>query len=172
MSTLTANIEERVDHVTEERLREQIATENAVPESTAPLPSSTGARLFERVSKRFSQQHLVKLAVHRGDVTAAWRELPDRMHRVANQTKLVLELVDDFRSGTYRKVPWHTIAVGAGALLYAANPADVLPDALIGLGQLDDIAVLAIALRVMRKDLREYCEHKGYSVEDYFPAKA
>lgn len=170
-ATLTANLEERIDDNTLRRVQEQVAAHDAehLPESTAPLPKARLSRfLEERVAKRLGRRHLIKLASERGRVMEAWHELPERMHRVANQTKLMMELIDDYRSGTYRKLPWHSLAVGAAAILYVANPADVLPEALLGIGMLDDIAVAALAARVLRKDLKEYCSFKGYPTTDYF----
>jgi len=173
VTTLTAKIEERIDDTTRNRVREEIAhaPQASAPESTAPEPSGVFARFLENsVAKRLGHRELVKLAANRGRVAAAWRALPERMHLVANQTKLMMELVDDFRSGSYRKVPWRSLAVGVAAILYVANPADLLPDVLAGLGVLDDVAVVAFAARVMRSDLVEYCNFKGYSVDEYFPS--
>ncbi|HET6339981.1 MAG TPA: DUF1232 domain-containing protein [Polyangiales bacterium] len=170
MTTLTATLEERVGDTTIRHVREDIqhAGEGAA-ESTAPEPKTRLLRFLENaVAKRLGHRHLLKLAANRASVTAAWRELPDRMHLAANQTKLMMELVDDFRAGTYRKIPWHSLAIGVAAILYAANPADVLPDMVVGLGLLDDIVVAALAARVLRKDLMMYCEFKGYAVDDYF----
>lgn len=164
---LTASLEERLDDPTRRRVRESIAASE--PSSTSE-PHGRIAAFAERVlAKRFGHKLLVKLAVERGHVATTWRDIPNRMHLVANQTKLMLELVDDFRVGTYRKIPWRSLVVAAAAILYAVNPADVLPDVLAGLGILDDIAVAAIAARVLRKDLIEYCQFKGYAVEEYFP---
>ncbi|MET0390922.1 MAG: DUF1232 domain-containing protein [Polyangiales bacterium] len=174
MSTLTANLEERLDKSTIQHVQEEVANANGngkVPESTATLPQGRISRFLEEaVAKRWGHRNLVKLAAHRGQVASAWRDVPQRMHLVANQTKLMLELVDDFRSGTYRQVPWHSLAVCAAAVLYAANPADLIPDMLLWLGFLDDLAVAAIAAQVVQKDLRAYCEFKGYDVHEYFPA--
>ena len=176
MSTaLTANLEERMDTAKVKELRLEVADASSgeAPQSTAPAPKGKLARfLEERIAKRVGQRHLVRLAAEGGKVTEAWRELPDRMHLVANQTKLVMELIDDFRSGAYRKVPWHSLMIGAGAVLYAATPADVIPDFIVGIGLLDDIAVAALAVRFMRKDLKAYCEFKGYDIEDYFPGSS
>lgn len=171
-STLTANLEERIDETTKQRVIENVAVGNAndVPESTAPLPEKAIPRFIEqKIAKRLGHKHLVKLAMQRGRVTAAWRDLPDRMHMVANQTKLIMELIDDYRAGTFRQIPWHSLAIAAAAILYVANPADVLPEALLGIGLLDDILVAAFAARVLRRDLKSYCEFKGYSVSEYFP---
>jgi uncharacterized membrane protein YkvA (DUF1232 family) len=148
-----------------------VAPDQPHADSAAAAPRGALARFVEdTLAKRLGQRHLVKLALDGGSVTKAWRGLPDRMHLVANQTQLVMELIDDFRSGAYRKVPWLSLAVGAAAVLYAASPADVVPDVIVGLGMLDDIAVAALAVRFLRKDLKAYCEFKGYRVEDYFPS--
>jgi uncharacterized membrane protein YkvA (DUF1232 family) len=170
-ATLTANLAERIDDSTKQRVLESVGAvgPDGVPESTAPLPQGRFSRFLEEtVAKRLGHRHLLKLASQRGHVTKAWRNLPDRMHQVANQTKLIMELIDDYRSGTYRKLPWHSLAVGAAAILYVANPADVLPEALLGIGFLDDIAVVALAAKVLQRDLKAYCEFKGYDAEDYF----
>lgn len=45
-------------------------------------------------------------------------------------------------------VPARQKAIPLFALLYILSPIDLVPDALLGLGQLDDIAVLVIALRL------------------------
>jgi uncharacterized membrane protein YkvA (DUF1232 family) len=170
MTTLTATLEERVGDTTIRHVREDIQhAGEGTTESTAPEPTTRLLRFLENsVAKRLGHRHLLKLAANRAHVTAAWHELPDRMHLAANQTKLMMELVDDFRAGTYRKIPWRSLAIGVAAILYVANPADVLPDMVVGLGLLDDIAVAALAARVLRKDLMLYCEFKGYAVDDYF----
>ena len=137
-------------------------------ESTAPAPRTRLSRMFEALSKRIGYQHLMKLAAHRGDVSKAFGEVPARMHQVANQTRLILDFIEDFRTGEYRQVPWRTLVIATAAVLYTVSPADVIPDALIGIGALDDLAVIAVATRLIRKDLRAYCVYKGYPVEEYF----
>ncbi len=98
------------------------------------------------------------------------RRVPTRMRLSANQLELVIELIDDFRSGAYRDVSWGAIAIMTGALLYSVSPADILPDALMGLGQVDDAIVLSVAMRLVRGELRKYIDFKGYDFEKYFPS--
>jgi uncharacterized membrane protein YkvA (DUF1232 family) len=43
-----------------------------------------------------------------------------------------------------------------------------IPDVLPFLGVMDDLAVLAVATRLLRKDLEKYCKFKNYSVPAYF----
>jgi uncharacterized membrane protein YkvA (DUF1232 family) len=126
-------------------------------------------RTVERWSKRVTIRSIVRLVVHRKRVKATLQEIPGRMQRVTNQVRLVLELIDDFAEGTYREVPWHSMAIAAGAILYSVSPADIVPDALPLVGSLDDLLLIGIALRLIEKDLRAYAVSKGYDVNDYFP---
>ncbi len=169
----TASFEPRAEDTAPEEAAVARELEHLADAADVPLPKGRLARVLENtVAKRLGHRNLIKLALHRGDVKVALRELPQRMHQTAKQTQLIMELVDDFRSGAYRQIPWHSLAIGGAALLYAASPADVLPDALLGIGALDDIVVAAIAARVLRKDLKAYCEFKGYAVGEYFGLKS
>ncbi len=137
-------------------------------ESEVEPPRTRFARTLEKISRRLGHRQLVKLVARRGQVAQSLEAVPRRMHRVANQTQLVLELIDDFVEGRYRRVSWTSMAVLAGAVLYTVSPTDVVPDVLPFLGALDDLAVLAIAMRVVRKDLEAYARFKRYAIEDYF----
>ena len=126
---------------------------------------TTGA---EKLAKRLGENYVLRLVRSRGNVSTAFAELPRRMRLVGNQTALVLELIDDFHSGAYRKLSWLSIAVASAAVLYTVSPADVIPDAVPVIGQLDDLLAVAVAVRLLRGDLIKYCKHKGYDPEDYF----
>lgn len=47
------------------------------------------------------------------------------------------------------RVPWSAKAVAGGAMAYVASPIDVIPDFIPGVGQLDDIFLLARAMRYL-----------------------
>jgi uncharacterized membrane protein YkvA (DUF1232 family) len=125
-------------------------------------------RLLEALSEKLGNKYLGLLTIKRGRVSESLGGVPRKMHRVANETQLVLELIDDFVDGTYRQIPWHSMAVLAGAVLYSISPADVVPDTLPVVGVLDDLAVIAVAVRLVRRDLRAYCRFKGYPEDEYF----
>lgn len=125
--------------------------------------------LFERWSKRVTIRSIMKLVVHRKRVKATLQEIPVRMQLVTNQVRLVLELIDDFATGSYRGIPWHSMALAAGAVLYSVSPTDIVPDVLPLVGSLDDLFLMGLALRLIDKDLRAYAASKGYDVAEYFP---
>ena len=125
--------------------------------------------MFEGWSKRITISSIMKLVTHRKRVKSTLQEIPIRMQLVTNQVRLVLELIDDFAEGTYRDIPWHSMAVAAGAILYSVSPADIVPDILPIVGSLDDLFVLGLALKLVEKDLRAYALSKDYDVNDFFP---
>jgi uncharacterized membrane protein YkvA (DUF1232 family) len=83
--------------------------------------------------------------------------------RVWARIRLVVMLLEDYVRGRYRKVPWRSIALVAAAMAYVISPFDLLPDLLIPVGMTDDLLVLALAWRAVKRDLREYCAWKGLS---------
>jgi uncharacterized membrane protein YkvA (DUF1232 family) len=150
---------------------------NDAPSATAAAaPRSRLQKLFERawqrgaerVGERIGARQIPKLLDRRDRVKRELRAIPDRMQKVANQASLVLELIDDYRDGSYREIPWRSLAIASAALLYSVSPSDVVPDVLPVLGQLDDAIVIALAMRIIRSDLARYCRHKGYALEKYF----
>ncbi|MET0342640.1 MAG: DUF1232 domain-containing protein [Polyangiales bacterium] len=122
----------------------------------------------ERLAQRWALPKLDKLFTDRLAILSELRSIPDRMQKVTNQARLVIELADDFRTGRYRKISWLTIAIAVASLVYAVSPGDVVPDVIPAIGALDDMVVLTIAMKAIEKDLRAYVKFKGYAQEDYF----
>ena len=138
------------------------------PESTQPEAPSRTRRWLERQAERVGRSKLNLLGQKRKAVAAELRRIPDRMQKITNQARLVLELSDDFRSGTYRSISWVSIAIAAACLVYAVSPSDIVPDVIPALGALDDMVVLTLAMRFLERDLRAYCRFKGYPESQYF----
>lgn len=74
--------------------------------------------------------------------------------------RLLLSLVKDYVTGTYREVPYWVIGAAAFALVYVLSPVDLIMDFLPGIGYLDDAAVLAICLKLVETELARYKEWK------------
>ncbi|MCB9589427.1 MAG: DUF1232 domain-containing protein [Polyangiaceae bacterium] len=135
------------------------------PELTSSMPPHSA---FERYTKKLGKTYIDRLKHLSSKAIRSLDRIPKRMHIVANQTQLVLELIDDFATGNYRDVPWPVVALLTGAVLYSVSPADVVPDSIPIVGAMDDILVVAIATRVARESLKKYALSKGYKIEDYF----
>jgi len=76
--------------------------------------------------------------------------------RVVEDGKLLVALVKDYWRREYRQVPYWTLAAITFTLLYVANPFDLVPDALPGVGLVDDAAVLSVCLLMVEQDLYDY----------------
>lgn len=80
--------------------------------------------------------------------------------KFVDEFKLLMAVVKDYRRGKYRKIPFWTVAAIVGALLYVLNPVDLIPDFLPLVGQIDDAAVVAACLLMVRQDLHKYKKWK------------
>lgn len=142
--------------------------ENPEPESTAERPERKILGWLEDFSHKWGAARLKTLVKRKGRLSKTMGALPESMHRVANQSRLALELIDDFRDGTYRQISWRSVALLVGGLVYAVSPADAVSDVIPVVGQLDDLVLLAVVARLVQGDLRKYCQFKGYDESEYF----
>ena len=67
-------------------------------------------------------------------------------------------MIKDYWKGTYRDVSAKSIVIFVVALAYIISPIDLIPDYIIGLGQIDDAVILGFSLYFLEKDLRKYKE--------------
>lgn len=66
------------------------------------------------------------------------------------------QMLGDYWNGSYREIPFATIAAIVGALAYLICPIDVIPDFIPVIGLVDDAAVIAICLKLVRADIAAY----------------
>ena len=78
------------------------------------------------------------------------------LEKFAENIKLFFSLIRDYANGTYRELPWTTIAAVIGALLYVLSPIDLIPDFIPVLGLIDDAAVITLCLKGIGVDLEKY----------------
>ena len=80
--------------------------------------------------------------------------------RLFQDFKLLIPLIKDYWKGTYRDGSVKSIVIFAAALTYIISPIDLIPDYIIGFGQIDDAVILGLSLYFLEKDLRKYKEWK------------
>jgi len=81
-------------------------------------------------------------------------------NRLINDFKLLFSLIRDYWKGVYRDVSIWSILVFSLAIIYILSPMDIIPDFILGFGQIDDAAVLLLGLYFLEKDLYKYKEWK------------
>jgi uncharacterized membrane protein YkvA (DUF1232 family) len=78
--------------------------------------------------------------------------------------KILYSMIQDYWDGSYREVPWTTIAAAVAALAYVLSPIDLVPDFIPFLGLVDDALVVGLCLSAIDSDLQSYVRWKKRQV--------
>ena len=94
---------------------------------------------LEKAGEKLSRKNVVEsLGVHVADL------------------KLLIRMTKSWLSRKYNGVSKQTIMYTVLAVVYFVTPTDFVPDFILGLGFVDDIAVLSWVLGVIKEDLELY----------------
>ncbi|AEP86334.1 YkvA family protein [Bacillus spizizenii] len=66
------------------------------------------------------------------------------------------QMLRDWRNGDYPRSQVKTLFLLTAAILYIAMPLDIIPDVLLGLGIIDDAAVLGLIWMLIKKEMSQY----------------
>jgi uncharacterized membrane protein YkvA (DUF1232 family) len=72
------------------------------------------------------------------------------VEKIVKEARLIWRLMFDQRVSL-----WHKL-IPVAAVVYVLSPVDLIPDILIGLGQLDDLTIILGSLRVFRSLVPDY----------------
>ncbi len=87
------------------------------------------------------------------------KELPV-LDFMAEDLPVMISMVKSYASKEYTNVSPKVAALMVSALLYLLKRKDLITDAIPILGQLDDVAVIAVALKLCEPELKEYLNWK------------
>lgn len=76
--------------------------------------------------------------------------------KLVDYLKLVTRMVTNTVNGNYKDMPWQTLVMIVGGLLYFIAPLDALPDFIPVAGYLDDATILVWLGKCFREDLENY----------------
>jgi len=83
------------------------------------------------------------------------KDMPN-IGNVLSNIPLMILLIRSYIKKEYTEIPVRSIVSIIAALLYVANPLDIIPDIIPVAGKLDDIAIVAFVLKSVGKDLEDY----------------
>ncbi|MCY7918834.1 YkvA family protein [Bacillus vallismortis] len=66
------------------------------------------------------------------------------------------QMLRDWRKGDYPRSQVRTLLLLTAAILYIAMPLDIMPDVILGLGIIDDAAVLGLLWTLIKKEMSQY----------------
>ena len=75
------------------------------------------------------------------------------LRKVIGDLATLVRLVRAWFAKEYRQVPWPTIAIALGALIYFVNPFDAIPDFIPGVGYIDDALVIGVTVKSIKTAL-------------------
>ena len=114
-----------------------------------PVNSMRYLRLAQRVLARGRLPALLLAVTRKGEGRA-------RFARLGGDLKLLQGLCAAWWRGEYRAIGSQALVAVVAALVYFLVPLDMVPDWLLGVGLLDDLAVLAWVLRTWDGELQAY----------------
>lgn len=102
------------------------------------------------------------------DATVFWK----KVRATVGLLPFVGEIVAVWYAAQDPVTPLRAKAIILGAVAYFVLPFDILPDFMVGLGYVDDLAVLTAALRLVRPYIGEHHREKARAVLRGFAARA
>ena len=79
-----------------------------------------------------------------------------KLGNVAEEFKLLWNLLKDYKAGVYTEVPWKLIAAIGFAVAYLISPIDVIPDFIPVAGLLDDAGVFGLVIAGFASEIEAY----------------
>ena len=79
-----------------------------------------------------------------------------KLEGIMDDVKMVIKLLKDVVNKKYTDIPYTSIAALLGALLYLVKSRDLIPDSIPVAGQLDDLAIMVLALKLSKGDIEKY----------------
>lgn len=123
-------------------------------------PGAVQSKYFKRATERARKiagnpQKLREIA-DRASKSAAMHSGP--FEAVLDDFRALIRLVVAYARGHYRQIPADALVVVVGALIYVVSPADLIPDAIPGIGLIDDVAVVGWVIKTVKGELDSFRE--------------
>jgi uncharacterized membrane protein YkvA (DUF1232 family) len=114
-----------------------------------------GYKKFEGKAKDYVKRP-EKTDVLLKDASKKADEKKGSLSEVWDNLQLLFDLVGSWRRGEYKKIPTASIITIIAAIIYFVSPIDLMPDFLVGLGIVDDAAVIGFVLKQITADLEKF----------------
>ncbi len=79
-----------------------------------------------------------------------------RFQTVREELGLLVAMLRAWVNGDYRNISMHSIVAIAAAVLYFVVPFDLVPDFIVGIGLVDEAAVIAYVVGLLRHEITDF----------------
>jgi uncharacterized membrane protein YkvA (DUF1232 family) len=124
-----------------EKINEAVEKSKSKAEDYLKDPEKSKHLLDEAVKKAKDKEKIS------GPLAELWENL-----------KTVIRLLQAYFNKQYTAIPWGSIVLLVGAIIYFVSPLDLMPDWIPMTGFIDDAAVLVFVLRQINADLQRFLE--------------
>ena len=122
-------------------------------------------KFFEKARKVIDDKEKVKDIIAKAKTIFFFFFLIPFLGKYPENIATFCDLITDYIDKKYTKVPKGTILCVLGAIIYLVVPIDLIPDALPGLGFVDDIGLLTMIMAGMDSDIKDYRKWKASQAE-------
>ena len=129
--------------------------------NTQPIEATLARKIAEQGAKYVTPAQAKKTAAREQEFRKKLEKTPNWFEKKILITKLMFAALKDWANGSYKKIPFATIAMIVFAIVYFLNPLDAIPDPLPVIGYVDDASIIALAFSAAEFDLKEYARWKG-----------
>lgn len=78
--------------------------------------------------------------------------------KIWDDLQTVFRMLRAYANGSYREAPYLSLTMLIASIAYLLSPIDLIPDALVGIGLIDDAAILAWTFQQVRADINAFRE--------------
>ena len=80
----------------------------------------------------------------------------DRLSQLWDSLSAIFRLIQAYVSGEYREISLESVALIVACVTYFVMPFDVMPDFIVGIGLIDDAALISWTVRAVASDLAQF----------------
>jgi len=74
--------------------------------------------------------------------------------------RTLVRMLRAYVQGYYRELPWKSLLMIIGGLLYFLMPIDIIPDFIPATGLADDITIIFLVFKTINKDIQDFIDYE------------
>lgn len=118
------------------------------------------AKAFEQIKKNKAKAKKVIESPDKFDLLISETyKVAEKIPCIGNMLSKILVMISmtkDYIDGTYDKPPVSAILAIVASLIYLVSVVDLIPDAIPGIGYIDDVAVLSACWKIINIEIDQY----------------